>query len=86
MVFPQPSQASQATAITDNFVNTLSQKASADGIFLPYIYPNNASPEQKPLRGFGAENFAFIKKVAEKYDPKGYMQTLQNDGFLISNS
>lgn len=53
-------------------------------MMLPYIYPNNAGLNQKPLQGYGDRSFNYIKSIAKKYDPTGVMQTLQNDGFLVS--
>jgi hypothetical protein len=76
--------APQAQSIVNEFVATVSQKAEAKGLMLPYIYPNNAGPNQKPLRGYGDRNFNYIKSTAKKYDPTGVMQTLQNNGFLVS--
>ena len=68
----------------DTFVSTMTQKAAAEDLALPYLYPNNAAPGQKPLAAYGAQSFSYIKSVAAKYDPQGIMQTLQNDGYLIS--
>lgn len=50
---------------------------------MPIIYANNANVDSKVLSGYGKKNFDFIKKTAEKYDPKRVMQKLQNNGFLI---
>lgn len=82
--FPSVNQSTSAAAIVDGFVRECSQKAESLGLLLPYIYPNNANAKQKPLSAYGADNFETIRNVARKYDPRGYMQTLQNNGFLIS--
>lgn len=73
-----------AQSVVDEFVATVSQRAEAKGIMLPYLYVNNAAGNQKPLRGYGDSSFNFIKSIATKYDPTGVMQTLQNNGFLVS--
>ena len=63
-------------------IKTLIQKADAK---LSFIFPSTAANFQKPLNEFGAQNLATIKAVAEKYDPQGVIQKLQNDGYLLSN-
>lgn len=52
--------------------------------YSPFIYLNYASPKQDPLCGYGSESVAFMKKVAEKYDPTGVFQRLQPGGFKLS--
>jgi len=44
---------------------------------------NDASRDQNPIAGYGAENVAKLKAVSEKYDPTQIFQVLQNDGFLL---
>ncbi|RMZ77831.1 hypothetical protein DV737_g4176, partial [Chaetothyriales sp. CBS 132003] len=73
-----------AKSTIDAFVANLTQKAEAQGLLLPYLYANNAADIQKPLRGYGEESFKFIQQVAQKYDPDGVLQKLQNGGFLYS--
>ena len=53
---------------------------------MPYIYPNDASASQNVLASFGSSNLNYIKAIAKEYDPQGYMQRLQNDGYLISKA
>lgn len=54
--------------------------------YSPFVYLNYAGPKQKPLCGYGADNVAFIKKVAKKYDPQGVFQKLMPGGFKIDNA
>ena len=70
--------------VVDGYSNSMDQKARAQGISIPYIYPNDASASQNVLASFGRSNVDFIRKIAKKYDPKGVMQRLQNDGYLVS--
>lgn len=84
MTYTYLNQTAQATNIINEFVSIITRKAEASGLILPYIFPNTASNDQRPLASFGARNFKTIQAAAAKYDPNGYMQTLQNDGYLIS--
>ena len=70
----------------DTFVATASARAKQLGSFLPYIYVNDASSKQNPLRSYGEASFQYIKTIAGKYDPSGIMQKVQNNGFLVSRS
>ncbi|KAL1602685.1 hypothetical protein SLS60_006105 [Paraconiothyrium brasiliense] len=83
VTFPDVSQYALAQKAVDQWTAAVTKKAKSEGVFLPYIYANNANARSKVLSSYGKKNFDFIKKTAQKYDPKGIMQTLQNDGFLI---
>ncbi|CRK17144.1 hypothetical protein BN1708_011968 [Verticillium longisporum] len=48
-------------------------------------YLKYVNPTQDPLKSYGPENVAFIKKVAQEYDPSGFFQTRVSGGFKISN-
>lgn len=73
-----------AKSTVDTFVSNITQKATAEGLGLPFLYPNNAGEDQKPLAAYGVQSLTYIKSMAKKYDPQGIMQTLQNDGYLVS--
>ncbi|KAF9731660.1 hypothetical protein PMIN07_001846 [Paraphaeosphaeria minitans] len=83
VTFPDVKQYGLAQKAVDSWEAAWTRKAKKEGSFLPIIYSNNGNVRSKPLGGYGRKNFDFIKKTAKKYDPKGVMQTLQNDGFLI---
>ncbi|KAL6238506.1 hypothetical protein BDW75DRAFT_237393 [Aspergillus navahoensis] len=51
-----------------------------------YIYLNYAGRTQDPLRGYGADNLAFLKRVAEIYDPQGVFQTVVPGGFKLGEA
>lgn len=72
-----------AQKAVDSWSAAWTKKAKKEGSFLPITYSNNGNIHSKPLSAYGKKNFDFIKTTAKKYDPKGVMQTLQNDGFLI---
>lgn len=56
------------------------------GLYLPFLYMNDASRDQNPIAGYGASNVEKLKVVSKKYDPAQIFQTLQNDGFLLSKA
>ncbi|EJP63046.1 6-hydroxy-D-nicotine oxidase [Beauveria bassiana ARSEF 2860] len=66
------------------FIDAAVSVGQKHGTYSPFIYLNYASPKQDPLCGYGAENFAFMKTVAKKYDPFGVFQRLQPGGFKLS--
>lgn len=83
VTFPDPSLYTGAQKAVDSWNSIVMKRAKDAGVFLPFIYSNNGNLDSKVLSGYGKKNFDFIKQTARKYDPKGVMQTLQNDGFLI---
>ena len=85
MDFRQVDQADVAQRTVDAWYSTMTAKAQAQGIYLPYQFVNNANAKQAPLKAYGAQSFQTIKQAAAKWDPKGVMQGLQNAGFLVSN-
>lgn len=74
----------KAQGAVDDFERQMTKKAKDQGIFLPFIDVNNGNVNLKPLRGYGDQNFNTIAAAAKKYDPRGVMQKLQNDGFLYT--
>ncbi|KAF3352687.1 Galactose-1-phosphate uridylyltransferase [Verticillium dahliae VDG1] len=59
--------------------------AESIGANTQWRYLNYVNPTQNPLKSYGPENVAFIKKVAQGYDPSGFFQTRVSGGFKISN-
>ncbi|EGY22079.1 FAD binding domain-containing protein [Verticillium dahliae VdLs.17] len=59
--------------------------AESIGANTQWRYLNYVNPTQNPLKSYGPENVAFIKKVAQEYDPSGFFQTRLSGGFKISN-
>jgi hypothetical protein len=51
---------------------------------LDFIYLNYAESMQDPLGSYGEDNVAFLKNVAQKYDPAGWWQTMVPGGFKLS--
>lgn len=84
MDWKNKSESSVGSDRIDAFTAQASKLAQDRGVFLPYIYVNDASGKQKPLRSYGHSSFEYIQKIANKYDPAGVMQKLQNNGYLLS--
>ena len=53
-------------------------------LYLPFLYMNDASRDQKPIEGYGAANVAKLKAVSRKYDQAQIFQRLQINVFLLS--
>ncbi|KAK5994161.1 FAD-dependent monooxygenase sdcF [Cladobotryum mycophilum] len=68
------------------FISAATDVAKKHGTFHPFVYINYAAPTQDPLCGYGVESFAFLRKTAKKYDPKGVFQTLMPGGFKLDKS
>ncbi|KGO52457.1 FAD linked oxidase, N-terminal [Penicillium expansum] len=83
--FPETLSQSVVTGTEDSVLANLISSAQSQGLFLPYIFVNDGSPNQKPLQSFGEKNIKYIDIVAKKYDPKRIMQNLQNLAYFVSN-
>ncbi|KUI59504.1 Cytokinin dehydrogenase 1 [Cytospora mali] len=51
-----------------------------------YIFANYAWPTEPVMAGYGEERLVFLRKVAAKYDPKGFFQGQFVGGFKIGRS
>lgn len=72
--------------IGETFVDELEGFARSVGGDSPFVYLNYAAKSQDPLKGYGEENLAFLKAVAEKHDPLGVFQTQVPGGFKVSRA
>lgn len=61
----------------------LTQKAKSVGKHHPFIFLNDAGYDQDPFQSYGAENFARMKAIRDKYDPKGVFTKLCVGGFKL---
>ena len=68
----------------DDLYAEITKLIHAEELGLPFWFANMAGSDQKVLKSRGESNFQEIARVAKKYDSKGYMQTLQHDGYLVS--
>lgn len=53
---------------------------------MQFDYMNDCTRDQNPLASYGEKNLKKLKKIASKYDPKGFFQKKQNGGFLLSRA
>lgn len=84
MTYAEKSDTAYVTKVVNDLYAKITELVDAEGLGLPFLFANTAGEDQKVLRSQGESNFREIERVAKKYDPKGYMQTLQNDGYLVS--
>ncbi|KAL8904440.1 MAG: hypothetical protein Q9207_003269 [Kuettlingeria erythrocarpa] len=66
--------------------NAVHDTASSNGVFLPFLFMNDANYVQDVLGSYGAASKAQLEAVARKYDPQGLFQKQQNNGYLLSRS
>ena len=71
-------------SVSIDFTKRWEKRGKELGVYLPFVYMNDASRDQNPLASYGSENLARMMEVSRRYDPKRVFQTLQNDGFLLS--
>ncbi|KAM7213128.1 FAD binding domain containing protein [Rhypophila decipiens] len=57
-------------------VQQMESYAKQKGGYNPYLYINYANPEQEnPIKRYGTENVAFLRKTAGKFDKSGFWQS-----------
>ncbi|KKA20903.1 hypothetical protein T310_5043 [Rasamsonia emersonii CBS 393.64] len=56
------------------------------GLYVPFLFMNDASRDQDPLSLYGLDNLSKLKAISKKYDPAQVFKKLQNDGFLLSKA
>ena len=71
-------------SVSIRFTERWEKRGQELGVYLPFVYMNDASRDQNPLASYGSKNLARLVKVSQKYDSKRVFQKLQNDGFLLS--
>lgn len=77
-LFPQVQ--ATVTAMNERIVAfSKSIESATELIYLPY-----AKPWQDVFSAYGEANVEHIRKVAEKYDPRGFFQSRVPEGFKIS--
>jgi len=67
-------------------IEELAAAARSRGLLLDFLFQNDASYTQNTLRSYGNESLRYLKEMAQKYDPEGVFQKLQNSGFLVSRA
>jgi len=69
--------------VAKEIVDGISAKAKQLGEDRDLVYLNYASPWQDVISSYGAANVAELKKVSQKYDPKGVFQKKVPGGFKL---
>ena len=69
---------------THELLAALEATAKKRNLFLEFQFMNDASYTQSPLRSYGAEGLASLRKVSRKWDEDAVFQKLQSPGFLLS--
>ena len=67
-------------------VENLRTFAAREAALADFVYLNYADPSQDPLASYGPENIAFLKKIALRYDPDGWLQRMVPGGFKVSRT
>ena len=75
----------------DDFVKNMTRRtveqidtiAAANGTTHPFRYLNYCAEWQRPFKGYGDENWRFLREVSRKYDPEGLFQTGCDGGFKL---
>lgn len=75
-----------ARAELNSMMAKLKDIAVAEGVSSDWVYMNYADTTQNPLGGTGDENIAFLKEVAQRYDPQGWWQRRVPGGFKVTRA
>jgi hypothetical protein len=70
----------------EQWVTSVQDISTAHGTADPFLYLNFAAQWQDPICSYGEESVAFLKQVAQAYDPDGIFQTLAPGGFKLSKA
>lgn len=68
---------------TREIVQGIEESSKADGVYVPYLFMNDASWDQDVISHYGAENVARLKEVQAKYDPHHVFRDLVPGGFKL---
>ncbi|KAI5791973.1 hypothetical protein EDC01DRAFT_706766 [Geopyxis carbonaria] len=68
-----------AKSVTDKWVSLTKGTDLENG----FVYLNDASRDQNPVKSYGDASVKKLKAAAKKYDPLEVFQRLQEDGFLL---
>lgn len=57
--------------------------ANGMGLLHDFVYLDYANQAQDPIATYGRENIASLKRVADRYDPRGVFQRQVPGGFKL---
>lgn len=64
-------------------MNQVEESSKSNGLYLDYLFMNDASKDQEVIAHYGDENVQKLKIIAAKYDPMRVFQTLESGGFKL---
>jgi len=65
-------------------LSSIESASKEHGKLLDFLFMNDSSYLQSPLKGYGEESLELLRKASREWDPEGVFQKLQNSGFLLS--
>ena len=71
-------------SVSISFTEQWQKRGQELGVYLPFEFMNDASRDHNPLVSYDSENLTSLVKVLQMYDAEQVFQTLQNNGFLLS--
>ncbi|KAL1606604.1 hypothetical protein SLS60_004009 [Paraconiothyrium brasiliense] len=74
---------SSVHAKLEEVLRKINTAAREMGQLREFVYANYAGTKQKPISSYGAQNDAFLRHVAKKYDPHGIFQSQVPGGFKL---
>ncbi|KAF7559912.1 hypothetical protein G7046_g4250 [Stylonectria norvegica] len=79
-----PADDTRIIAAAKNIVDRSVAAAKAKGLDNPYLYQNYAALQQGVIPSYGSANFAKLKSISAKYDPKQIWEKLQPGYFKLA--
>lgn len=70
-------------AKNEEVLRKIDATAKQMGLLRSFVYANYAGTFQKPISSYGAQNDAFLRRVAHKYDPRAVFQRQLPGGFKL---
>ncbi|UNI16609.1 hypothetical protein JDV02_010846 [Purpureocillium takamizusanense] len=86
LVVPTVDTADHQSAILPvarELVRAINERQREQGTHIDWVYLNYAWGDEQPLRYYGAENLAFLRRVSNRYDPMRVFQSLRGTGFKL---
>lgn len=82
-IWADSAQSSSIHSKAAGVIASIDSAALKMGLLHKFRYANYADASQRPIASYGAENVAFLRKVAHKYDPSSVFQKLVPGGFKL---
>ncbi|KAL8951211.1 MAG: hypothetical protein Q9222_002795 [Ikaeria aurantiellina] len=80
-----PSDDAYVNSWAKDFFDTIDTRSKSAGYYYPFIFLNDAQPDQKVLAKYGkGASLPKLKTIAKRFDPNGVFQTLDGGSFKVS--